>query len=134
MEPKRDLHGVVGMAGPYDFLPIREKYWGIVGREPGWPATQPIRFVEGDEPPMLLLTGDNDNTVDPGNVRRLAARIRETGGEVATRTYANLNHIFLVGVLAAPFRPASPVRDDIVAWMRGHEPPGATAASVIPRR
>lgn len=121
MEPRRDLRGVVGMAGPYDFLPIREKFWGIFGREPAWPATQPIRFVEGDEPPMLLLTGENDNTVDPGNVRRLAARIVERGGEVATKTYPNINHIFLVGVLAAPFRAASPVRDDIAAWMRSHD-------------
>jgi acetyl esterase/lipase len=132
LDPKRDLAGVVGLAGPYDFLPIREKYWGIFGREPGWPATQPIRFVDGGEPPMLLLTGDRDDTVDPGNARRLAARLRAVGSEVETRTYANIGHIFLAGVLAAPFRPAAPVRDDIVAWLRAHDRPRAAAAT--PRR
>jgi acetyl esterase/lipase len=118
---RQAIRGAVGMAGPYDFLPIREKYWGIFGADPRhWPETQPIHFVDGREPPMFLLAGESDTTVDPGNVRRLATRIRATGGTVDTKLYPNIGHVFLVGMLAAPLSGAASVRADVIAWLKAH--------------
>ena len=53
------LAGWVGMAGPYDFLPLTDPdFVDMFGHDPaGQLASQPVHFVDGDEPPMLLLQG-----------------------------------------------------------------------------
>src|SRR6185437_4686346 len=68
----------VGLAGPYDFLPLTDPELKIIfGTEPDLAKTQPITYADGDAPPVLLATGRLDRIVSPGNVTRLAARIRE---------------------------------------------------------
>ena len=58
----RDLAGVIGIAGPYDFLPLTEDdLKDIFGPEARWPESQPVNFVDGDEPPFLLLHGSDDS-------------------------------------------------------------------------
>lgn len=113
------VSGAVGLAGPYDFLPLRDPaLMQIFGPEEGRPATQPINYVDGDEPPLLLITGDADTTVRPGNSERLAARIAARGGEAETRVYEGVGHIKLVAAFASPLRGLAPVLDDIDAFIK----------------
>lgn len=110
-----------GLAGPYDFLPLRDpKLMTIFGPEESRPATQPIAYVDGDAPPILLIAGLDDRTVQPGNSTRLAARIREAGGDVELLTYPNVGHIALVGALAKPLRAWAPVLDDVTDFIARH--------------
>ena len=69
------ITAVVGMSGPYDFLPLTQAKYLSIFPEATRAASQPIAFVDGEAAPMLLLTGDADTTVDPGNSTRLAERI-----------------------------------------------------------
>ncbi|MGH8029246.1 MAG: alpha/beta hydrolase, partial [Arenimonas sp.] len=53
MQP-RQLRGVVGLSGPYDFLPMTDaRLLRVFGVGPQWRASQPVNFVDGDEPPFL---------------------------------------------------------------------------------
>lgn len=45
---------------------------------------------------MLLLAGWDDDTVDPGNTLRLAARLRAAGGTVEDKLYPGVGHITLI--------------------------------------
>ena len=83
------------------------------------PQSQPIAFVDGGEAPVLLLQGEADETVDPGNSTRLAARIREKGGSVEVKTYPGVSHIGTVAALAEilPIRNRD-VLPDMVAWLK----------------
>ena len=101
----RDLRGMVGIAGPYDFLPLKKATLKIIfGAESGRWRSQPINYLTGNNPPMLLLVGAEDTIVDPGNSRRLAAKIKATGGTVELIEYPDLGHIDILVKLAAPFR------------------------------
>ncbi|QIB33549.1 alpha/beta hydrolase [Ancylobacter pratisalsi] len=114
-----DIAGMVGLAGPYDFLPLHSATLAtIFGPEAQRARTQPITFVDGRGPPAFLATGPNDRTVDPGNTARLAARIRQHGGEVTTRTYDRADHRTLIGAFARPLRLIAPVLDDTAAFIR----------------
>jgi len=83
-------------------------------------ASQPINFVQGDEPPMLLAAGTRDTTVDPGNTDRLAARLRAAGDTVTVKHYRGINHVLLVGALGAPLRGIAPVLDDVADFIDSH--------------
>ena len=121
LDPRRDLAGTVGLAGPYDFLPLRdEKLKIIFGPPDRRPDTQPINHVDGQAPPMLLLAGDKDSVVDPGNATRLAAAIAARGGEGEARIYPGVGHVGLITALLPPFRHRAPVLDAVVDFIALH--------------
>jgi acetyl esterase/lipase len=116
---RADVAAVVGLAGPYDFLPLRSsRLKTIFGPEERWPETQPINHVDGRAPPMLLVTGRDDFTVRPANSQRLATRVREAGGEVEVISYDNIGHISLIAAFARPLRGLAPVVDDVDRYLR----------------
>lgn len=118
MNPDTDIKAFVGLAGPYDFLPLQSDVLKtIFGPEETRPATQPIQYVTAAAPPMLLIAPEKDTVVDPENVTRLATRIREKGGRVETRRYPRLNHALTVGAVAAPLRWLAPVLKDSTAFI-----------------
>ncbi|MEO5561075.1 MAG: alpha/beta hydrolase [Dokdonella sp.] len=121
----RDLAGVVGIAGPYDFLPLTDpKIKEVFGEESNWSASQPINFVDGDEPPFLLLNGTGDRVVDPRNSASLAQRLRAAGIAVTHRQYPGVGHF---RILAAMRYPAlSPTRADVTDFIL--RMPAATSA------
>jgi acetyl esterase/lipase len=113
-----DLRGMVGLSGPYDFLPLDTDLLRDIFA-PGQPlwSTQPIAHVDGRNPPMLLLTGLDDKTVYPSNTSRLAARVRQKGGFVEERGYAGIGHIEIIGAFAGPLRFLAPSLRDSASFM-----------------
>jgi acetyl esterase/lipase len=136
LDPRRDLRGVVGLAGPYDFLPVRtDELKAIFGPPDQRPDTQPINHVDGSNPPLFLATDTADKVVDPGNTTRMADKVRAAGGPVQTREYKGLDHALLAGAIGAPLRFLAPVLADSVAFMRAHErspTPVATTGRNVP--
>ena len=126
LDASRDLNAMIGLAGPYDFLPLHSQTLKeIFGPEKYLAATQPINFVGLDVPPSFLATGRNDRSVDPGNTSRLAERIRLLGGDAETKLYDHVNHRTLIGAFARPLRFLAPVLDDVVGFALKHSRPGA---------
>ena len=114
------IAGVIGLAGPYDFLPFTSD--GAKAALGIWPKpeeTQPIHYARGDAPSLLLLHGDTDETVKPGNSTRLAAAIIAKGGQAAAKIYKGVDHSDIVMAIARPFRKKAPVIDDVVAFVGG---------------
>lgn len=111
----------VGLAGPYDFLPLKsDTLKRIFGPVDERARTQPINHVNGAAPPMLLVTGQDDTTVMPRNSVNLAARIRENGGTAKAFYYEDIGHVGLVASLAKPFQGTAPTLDDIDLFLRSH--------------
>jgi acetyl esterase/lipase len=112
------VRGWIGLAGPYDFLPLESDVSKAVFGFPDTPLdTQPIRFVSSQSPPALLATGERDATVRAGNTRRLAAKLGENGVRVREILYPGVSHLMLIGSLAAAYRGYAPVLDDIAGFV-----------------
>lgn len=113
MKP-RDLAGVIGLAGPYDFLPITDPVMReIFGARPE--TSQPVNFVDGDEPPFLLLHGADDKTVWLQNSERLAAKLRAAGVRAELRTYPGIGHVRILS--AYRFPSLAPTLQDTVDFV-----------------
>ncbi len=107
----RDLAGVVGIAGPYDFLPLTDpKIIEVFGPESEWPESQPVNFVDGDEPPFLLLHGQGDRIVWPRNSEALEKKLRAAGIAVSYLRYPSLGHFRILAGFRYP-RLAPTLRD-----------------------
>jgi len=115
------IAGLIGLSGPYDFLPIRDpalvRAFGGANR----PETQPIQHVRPRPPRALLITGTADRLVDPANSTRLATRLEEAGGAVRLVRYRHVGHAPTVLALAlpAPLRWLLPVTDEVTAFVNG---------------
>ncbi|MBP5952387.1 alpha/beta hydrolase [Pseudomonas sp. P42] len=122
MSPK-DLRGWIGLAGPYDFLPIENPAVRPVFFWPDSPPqSQPINHVSRDAPPALLIAASKDDLVNPTrNTGGLAHELRAAGVPVQDFYYSRPNHITLVATLSRPLRGLAPVLDQVVGFIK-HTP------------
>lgn len=113
------VRGLIGLAGPYDFLPLKgaiveQAFAGV--SDPS--STQPVNFVRRGDPPAFLATGDEDDFVRPRNSDSLAARLRSKGVSVERRTYRGIGHAGLLTAIAKPLRGRATILDDMVDFAR----------------
>lgn len=102
--PQGAIAGAIGLAGPYDFLPLdSEGTRDAFGDASDLDATQPINFVRADAPPLLLLTGDDDTTVRPRNSVALERAMIRVGGTAELRQFAGINHAGIIMAMSRPF-------------------------------
>ena len=111
------VRGMVGLAGPYSFLPLdtavtRAAFAGV----PDLPSTQPIRHAHGDDPPALLLAGAEDDLVDPRQGGNLAQALNDAGAEAEARVYPGIGHVGILTAIARPLRGKAPVLADLGAF------------------
>jgi acetyl esterase/lipase len=117
--PAPRIAGVIGLSGPYDFLPLREAdVQDMFGPPQNYPDSQPINFVRADAPPMLLVHGLKDDTVWPKNSRNLATALRARGVPVTLKLYPKVVHADTVAALSLPARGRAPTLADIATFIR----------------
>jgi len=115
------IKGFAGLAGPYDFVPQAEDLKAIFAPPENYPKMQVTTFIDGNEPPMLLLWGDADTEVWRRNLDLLTQKIQQQGGIVETKVYAGVGH---VGILAnqAWFVPGKATAlDDLTAFFNQYK-------------
>jgi acetyl esterase/lipase len=115
------LRGWIGLAGPYDFLPIENRTTRPVFSYPDTPPdSQPASHVGRSSPPALLIAPRHDETVDPvRNTGGLAARLRAAGVPVTEAYYDGVGHATLVASLSNSLRRLAPTLDAVTAFVRG---------------
>ncbi|MGQ0622497.1 MAG: alpha/beta hydrolase [Panacagrimonas sp.] len=113
------LRGMIGLAGPYDFLPITDpELRDVFGPPENFELSQPVLYAEGDNPPILLLHGEDDETVWVKNTRNFAAAVTKAGGPVETVIYPKMSHRYIVASLAKPLRGQTDVIDHVAQFVK----------------
>ena len=121
LTPKQ-FRGFVGLAGPYNFLPIVD---GGVKEVFHWPDTppdsQPINHVSRDSMPALLIAARNDTFVYPTvNTEPMGAKLEAAGVDVTVSIHTGVNHITLMGAMARPLRFLAPVEREFTGFVLSH--------------
>ena len=117
LDPRRDIGGLIGISGPYDFMPLRDERLKVIFGGVDRPETQPIFHVASGAPPALLMTGSRDRLVEPGNSIRLAARLVAAGNAATVLTYRHVGHFIIIAAVAPFLRFLVPVRRDVDSFI-----------------
>ena len=119
-----ELAGFIGLAGPYDFLPMTNPQTQPVFFHPNYPPnTQPLEHASRQAPRSFLAAPEYDRVVDPQrNTVGLAHRLRALGVAVEVHLYPRSSHVLLAGAFAAPLRWIAPVLPDVVAFIEAPVP------------
>lgn len=115
---------LLGLAGPYDFLPLRDPAL-VRGFGPGEPdrASQPVAYVDGPEPATLLVHGSRDVTVLPRNSERLAAMLAAVGAPVELVRIEGDHVLPLLG-LSSRLGHLAPTAERLEAFLAGQRADG----------
>ncbi len=111
------LAGVVGLSGPYDFN-ITGDLVEVFGPPTLWPRAQAVNFVDGDEPPFLLLHGTGDKVVEYVDSVQLAEKLRSHGVPATLKLLPNAGHFTPLAGLYDPKR-APDVLADMLLFIKG---------------
>ena len=114
------LRGFVGIAGPYDFLPLTSPKLVQIFGGTNNPQIQAITFAKAPLPPALLLHGAPDTTVYPRNSERLAAAWRAAGAPVELKIYPDAGHVDIIAAMSGLLGGRAPTRADVLAWLDAH--------------
>ena len=119
-----ELRGWIGLAGPYDFLPIENPDVKPVFFAPDSPPdSQPVRHVEAGAPPALLIASHQDKLVSAErNTAGLARLLRAQQVPVVERYFDNTSHASLVASLARPLRFIAPTLDEVSQFIENPPP------------
>jgi acetyl esterase/lipase len=112
------VRALVGLAGPYDFLPLTDDdlkdYFGPPDR---YPESQPVRFVDAGSAPALLVHGLADTTTRPRNTESFATQLRASGVPVEVRLLPGEDHTAVLKRFARFYRTGDEVYDAIVQFL-----------------
>jgi acetyl esterase/lipase len=114
-----ELAGFIGLAGPYDFLPMTNVKTQPVFFHPNYPAgSQPVSYVNSSSPRSFIGAAKQDSLVDPQrNSVALAGQLQAAGAPTTLKLYDRVNHVTLAAALSAPLRWLAPVLDDVVGFI-----------------
>lgn len=123
------IRSFAGMAGPYAFTPDEPDLEDMFGPPANYPRMQVPTFIDGQQPPMLLLYGADDKTVGKFNLDRLQDAIKQKGGCVRSQVYPGLDHAWLVGSLSWLGAGKPDVAGDMADFFSNPAPCSATPAA-----
>jgi len=115
---EKDIRGVVGIAGPYSFIPDWHVTKTVFGPPDRYSLMDALNYIDGTEPDMLLLHSKGDAQVGQYNQQKLAASLKNIGVPVETKLYEELSHIDMVTSLHPWLQKGIDLTADIDAFIR----------------
>jgi acetyl esterase/lipase len=113
------IRGVIGLAGPYTMNPLK---WEVMKRifAPSADAphgARPIKLVNGDAPPMLLLHGTGDRVVKADASVNFASALRAAGAQAEAKIYPRIGHFEIFAAFLKGWRWRASVLADTEAFI-----------------
>jgi acetyl esterase/lipase len=114
----RDIVGLIGLSGPYAFVPDSDTLRAAFPAPFTDADWQPIRFVDGQAPTTLLLHGLSDKEVLPKESIELRDALVAAHRRVDLHLFAHRRHADTVAPFAWVLRWRTPVVKEVAAFVR----------------
>lgn len=117
---RNDVAGIIAIAAPTGLENLRgEALAGVFPQSAPDKAISPVLLAEqtaAEAPPILLISGKDDDVIDPRNTARLENAIRTGGGQVTRDEYPDAGHLGLLLQFSGLFGAAAGVPDAIASF------------------
>lgn len=123
------LAGLIGLSGPYDFLPLELDRLRRIFPEAIRQDSQPVNFVSAKSPPTLLIHGGDDEVVLKENSVSLAMQLETAGVPAEHIIYKGVGHARVVAALAPPLKFLAKTAKDSLRFIREVEAKNNAAAT-----
>jgi acetyl esterase/lipase len=113
-----NIVGLIGLSGPYALVPDSDALRAAFASpfdEKDW---QPVRFVDSQAPPTLLLHGLSDKEVLPQETLELRDALVHANVRVETHLFPHRGHADTVAPFADLVRWRTPVVDEVATFVR----------------
>ena len=118
----RDVAGLIGVSGPYDFLPLQDPEFFPIFPKRTRQQIAPINFADGKHPPSLLIYSRDDEVVKAKNIDNLSRKLRSGGNRVETIVFDGASHAETIGAMARVLRRKAPTYDETVSFVSASLP------------
>lgn len=115
--------GWIGLAGPYNFLPLQSDTLKQIFPPDVRENSQAINFVSAQAPPSLIIHGETDRRVLPANSWSLHRALAEAGAASQLILYPDTGHAAIMLPFAGLFSPVTSLIEDIDLFLRSSAPP-----------
>jgi acetyl esterase/lipase len=114
-----NIAGFIGIAGPYDFLPMTNLDTQPVFFHPNYAkGSQPFAYITSSSPRSFVAAAKSDHLVNPEkNSVALSNRLTELGVPATLKQYDRVNHMTIAAAFAWPLRWLAPVLDDVIEFI-----------------
>jgi acetyl esterase/lipase len=112
------IKAFVGIAGPYNFIPDDKDLEAMFAPKENYQNMQVSTYIDGKQPPMLLLWGEKDKDVGKSNLDKLENTLKQKGGKYDIKIYPNIDHIDIITALSPLKQNLAPVLKDIDSFLR----------------
>ncbi len=118
-QPLSIVSGMIGLAGPYGFNPMRYRSTKPIFAEvESIEKTMPITFACSEKPPLLLIHGLDDRVVMPENSRELKRRAYECAGNVKYVELDDVGHFSILLGLSNSFLAEDAIQSSIEIFLQ----------------
>ena len=115
---EKDIAGVAGIAGPYSFIPDWEVTKAVFGPPSRYPLMDVFNYIDGNEPPTILLHSQADQQVGQYNTDGYHERLIANGVNAKKVIYSAPSHTDMVAMLHPWLEKEDAITDDIDAFFR----------------
>ena len=110
------IRGVIAVSGSYDLRDQSDSADVFGDEQQRWEAS-PLKYVDGTQPPFLVLYASNDTPGIAEKSSTFAQALADAGSEAELHMIPGRNHQMILSDAA---RPGDPARDLILRFITGH--------------
>ena len=111
------IAGIISLAAPVGAEPLTDEPYITIFPDRFTSDDAPIAYANVSSPPVFLMHGSKDDTVNPLNAKDLAAKIQARGGQAVLKIYEGRSHTDGVKLLSRHFDGDAPLKSDILAFI-----------------
>jgi acetyl esterase/lipase len=113
------IKGVIPIAAPLMLKASQVPQLAFVFGEAKDKDMWPLAFIDGNEPPFLLIQGEKDPLVQPIHSQMAEKMIKAKGGKVSAHYFANHDHMTIVGAFSPKFEGRGNIMIPIMSMISG---------------
>ncbi len=117
----KSISAGISLSGAYDFTPNTDNLKSIFGPPEKYPLMRPITFVDGDEPPLFLAHGKDDDIVASFNFEHMRDKLRKKNVCVVSKEYESFGHINTIGEFSWVGGKQSVMIQDVLDFLKNNE-------------